>query len=56
MKKILILGANGDIGKYLVEYLSTQVSEKFEIIASGRRKAAFSEYENVKYTRTDNTK
>lgn len=56
MKKILILGANGDIGKYLVEYLLTQVSEKFEIIASGRREAAFSEYENVKYIRVDITK
>ena len=55
MKKVLILGANGDIGKYLVDYLSCQVEEPFEIIASGRSNADFSKYDNVEYIRVDIT-
>ena len=55
MKKVLILGANGDIGKYLVDYLSCQVKEPFEIIASGRSNADFSKYDNVEYIRVDIT-
>lgn len=55
MKKLLILGANGDIGKYLVDYLSCQVKEPFEIIASGRSNADFSKYDNVEYIRIDIT-
>ena len=55
MKKILILGANGDIGKYLVEYFLQQEGEDIFIVAAGRHDAFFRENNNFRYLKIDIT-
>lgn len=43
-KKIIIFGATGNVGSYLLEYaLEYFNSNEYEIIASGRRKTDFSQ-------------
>ena len=42
MKKVIVLGATGNTGVYLVDYLNhTLNKEEYEIIAAGRRKTDF---------------
>lgn len=56
-KKIIILGATGNTGSYLVKYALTFFNkEKYEIIASGRRKTDFFSKKNIPYFQVDITK
>ena len=56
MKKILVLGASGDIGKYFVEYfVQNYKGKEYEIIASGRSKQDYFEKLNVRYIQLDIT-
>lgn len=36
MRKILVLGSNGGIVRYLIDYFNENGSENFEIIGTGR--------------------
>lgn len=57
MKKILIFGAMGNIGKYLVEYLKEKINQKeYEIIPIGRRKTEFFTKYDLNYFQVDITK
>ncbi len=41
-KKIVIFGATGNVGSYVLRYAKSYFAEKdFEVIASGRRKTDF---------------
>lgn len=51
--KILILGANGGIGRYLVDYFSRLERNDIEIIGAGRHPFNFSTYENFTYIQMD---
>jgi UDP-glucose 4-epimerase len=56
MKKIIIFGATGNVGSYLVEYcLSYFDPSEYEIIASGRRKTDFFTKRGIKYYSIDIT-
>lgn len=56
-KKIIVFGATGNTGAYLVDYaLNYFDSEKYEIIASGRRKTDFFEKRGIEYYACDITK
>ena len=49
-KKIIVLGATGNTGVYLVDYMLHNLNlEDYEIIAAGRRKTDFFDRWNVKY-------
>lgn len=37
MKKIIIFGANGGVGKYLVDYFLSNDIDNYQIIGVGRR-------------------
>ena len=53
-KKILVLGATGNTGVYLVDYLVNNLDlNEYEIIAAARRKTSFFERWNVKYFSVD---
>lgn len=57
MKKIIIFGATGNVGSYLVKYcLSYFDQSEYEIIASGRRKTDYFEKKGIKYYSVDITK
>lgn len=57
MKKIIIFGATGNIGIYLVDYFRQHLDKSnFEIIAVGRRNTDFFERQGIKYIRVDITK
>lgn len=54
MKKILIFGATGNIGAYLVDYLNSKLSHnEYEVIAIGRKKTSFFERIGIQYFRVD---
>lgn len=54
MRKILIFGASGDIGKYFVDYLKSHLNlDEFEILASGTRETNYFEKIGVTYFRVD---
>lgn len=54
MKKILVFGATGNIGAYLVDYLNSNLStSEYEVIAIGRKKTTFFERIGVQYLRVD---
>lgn len=56
MKKIILFGASGDTGKYLVDYLYENLSKnKYEIIAVGRRNSNWFNKYNITYNRVDIT-
>lgn len=56
MKKILVLGASGDIGKYFIEYfLENYKGDEYEIIASGKSKIDYFDKLNVRYIQMDIT-
>lgn len=41
MKKIIIFGATGNVGSYVLKYALEYFKGRFEIIASGRRETDF---------------
>lgn len=56
-KKIIIFGATGNVGSYLLEYALNYFDKaEYEIIASGRRKTDFFEKRGIKYYAVDLTK
>ncbi len=56
-KKIIIFGATGNTGSYLVDYALNYFNpEEYEIIASGRRETDFFDERGVKYYSVDLTK
>lgn len=56
MRKIIIFGASGDTGKYLVDYFITHIDlEKYEIIAVGTRDCSWFSKINVNYYKVDIT-
>jgi len=56
MKKIIVFGATGKVGNYVVDYMKKYFeNENFEIIASGRRVEDCSEVLGVKYYPVDIT-
>ena len=57
MKKIVIFGATGNLGAYVVDYfLENFDRNEFEIIAVGRRKTDFFNKLGVKYFQVDISK
>lgn len=57
MKKIIIFGATGNVGSYLTKYCKEYFNNnKYEIIASGRRKTDIFNNEGIKYYQVDITK
>lgn len=57
-KKIIIIGATGNLGSYLTKYASEYFNkDKYEIIASGRKDTdVFQQYDNVTYIPVDISK
>ena len=56
-KKIIIFGATGNVGSYLLKYaLEYFDPDKYEVIASGRRKTDFFEKRGIPYVSVDITK
>lgn len=53
MKKILIIGATGETGVYITDYLLNKVKGKYEIIAVGQRKTAFFKKLGIEYHSID---
>ncbi|MBO3342211.1 NAD-dependent epimerase/dehydratase family protein [Clostridium perfringens] len=57
MKKIVIFGATGNLGAYVVDYfLENFDKDKFEIIAVGRRETEFFKKLGIKYYKVDISK
>lgn len=57
MKKIIIFGATGNVGAYVVKYAKKYFENKeYEIIASGRRKTNFFQERGIPYYSIDITK
>jgi len=57
MKKIVVLGASGNTGKYFVEYFREHYTgTEFEIVASGTRQTSYFDKINVPYYQVDITK
>ena len=56
MKKIVVFGASGDVGRYFIDYLLTQKAE-YQIIAVGHRKSfsIFKDCPSVQYYPIDIT-
>lgn len=56
-KKILIFGATGNVGSYLLKYAIEYFNkEEYDIIASGRRKTDFFQKKGIEYYSVDITK
>lgn len=54
MKKILIFGATGNTGAYLVDYFIQNIDKReYEIIAIGRRETSFFKNNNIPYFQVD---
>lgn len=54
MKKIIIFGASGNTGAYLVDYFIQHIdSEKYEIFAVGRRKSDYFKNNSINYINID---
>lgn len=57
MKKIVIFGATGNVGSYVLKYAREYFNtEEYEVIASGRRKTNFFEKRGIPYYSVDLTK
>ena len=57
MKKIIIFGATGNVGSYVLKYAREYFDTKeYEVIASGRRKTNFFEKRGIPYYSVDLTK
>ena len=56
MKKIVVFGASGEIGRYFIKYfLSHYAENEYQIIATGNRETSFFEQLGVSYYRVDIT-
>ena len=54
MKKIIIFGATGNVGSYVLKYANEFFDKKeYEVIASGRRETTFFERMGIKYYSVD---
>ena len=54
MKKIIIIGATGNVGSYVLKYARDYFSpNEYEVIASGRRKTDFWEKQGIPYYSVD---
>ena len=53
MKKVIIFGATGNVGSYVLKYARDYFDGKYEVIASGRRKTDFFEKRGVPYYSVD---
>ena len=53
MKKIMIFGASGNIGQYLIDYFDSMNNGEVQIIAIGRSECDFSRYDRVEYYKVD---
>lgn len=57
MKKIIIFGATGNVGSYVLKYAKEYFDpEKYEIIATGKRKTTFFEKHGIQYFSVDISK
>lgn len=57
MKKIIVFGASGDTGKYFIDYLKKNISNKeYKIIASGSKELDYFEKIGIDYYKVDITK
>lgn len=53
MKKIIVFGATGYIGVYMIDYLSNNLPEGYEIVAVGRKNLSFFEERGIKTSTVD---
>lgn len=53
MKKILIFGATGNVGSYVLKYARDYFRGRYEVVASGRRKTDFFEKRGIPYYSVD---
>ena len=53
MKKIIVFGATGNTGVYLIDYLVSKLEKEYEIIAVGRRSTPFFQRYGIKYIQVD---
>lgn len=53
MKKILVFGATGNIGVYLVDYLLHNLPENYEVVAVGRKGLSFFSDAGIKTAQVD---
>ena len=56
MKKVLVFGASGDLGRYLVEYLNNYGKDHFWVIASGNRDTSYYTDMGICYYQVDISK
>lgn len=56
MKKILVIGASGDTGRYFIQYLLANKTEDYDIVAAGGRSAEKVKDMGVPYIQIDITK
>lgn len=58
MKKIIVIGATGETGRYFIDYCMNQkLNEEFNIIAVGHRQTTFfTDYYGIQYISLDTTK
>lgn len=57
MKKIIVFGASGDTGKYCIDYLKNNISnKKYQIIATGARETEYFKEIGIDYYKVDITK
>lgn len=56
MKKILVIGASGDTGRYFIQYLLENKTADFDIVAAGRRSIEKVKDMGVPYIQIDITK
>lgn len=56
MKKIIIFGATGNVGSYVLKYALEYFEGRYEIIASGRRETDFFEKRGITYYSVDMSK
>ena len=54
MKKIIIFGATGNVGSYVLKYASEYFDKnEYEVIASGRRETDFFDRMGIRYFSVD---
>ena len=56
MKNIIVFGATGNIGVYLIDYLHDNIENEYKIYACGRKKTLFFSKFNIEYINIDITK
>ena len=53
MKKVIIFGATGYVGSYVLKYAREYFAGKYEVIATGRRETDFFSKRGVPYFSVD---